>query len=186
MIAKSGYTLVELLIVLLLLGLLMNQGLPPLRQWQQGRQADIVMDTLISQLALARSEAAALNRSVTLCPSRDGLRCGGDWSLGSLLFVDRNGDRVLNQDDRVLRVRSGDAPPGSLRWRAFGNRQAVQIDARGFLRYQSGNFTYCDPSGEPTLHRQLVVNAAGRARLARDSNGDGIVEDSQGRPLRCG
>ena len=185
MIARSGYTLLELLITLAILGVLLQMGLPSLAHLQRGREADMLMKTLTGHIALARSEAATQGRIVTLCPSRDGVHCGGDWGQGSLLFLDRNGDRVVNQDDRVLRVRLDETPPGSLRWRAFGNRQALQIDARGFLLHQSGNFTYCDASGDARLNRQLVVNATGRVRVSRDTDGDDVVEDSRGRPLLC-
>lgn len=185
MIARSGYTLLELLIALSILGVLLQMGLPSLVQMQRSREADVLMKTLTGHIALARSEAAIQGRIVTLCPSQDSVHCGGDWAQGSILFLDRNGDRLLNQDDRVLRVRHEEMPSGSLRWRAFGNRQALQIDARGFLLHQSGNFTYCDASGDATLNRQLVVNATGRVRMSTDTDGDGIVEDSRGRPLLC-
>jgi hypothetical protein len=31
----------------------------------------------------------------------------------------------------------------------------------------------------------LILSASGRTRMAVDSDGDQVVEDSQGQPLRC-
>lgn len=185
MTANRGYTLVELLIVLAIAGILLSIGLPKLATVQQAALGDRVLKTLMGHMALARSEAAKEGRIVTLCPSVDGVSCGDNWSRGSLLFSDRNADRKLNQDDRVIAIRQGDLPHGSLSWRAFGNRRYLQFTPTGALRYQSGNFTYCDSTLNPQLSRQLIVNGAGRVRVARDSNGDGIREDSNDKPIDC-
>ncbi len=185
MSATRGFTMVEMMLVLLLLGTLIGMALPALRPWAQATRGDALMRQLASLLALARTEAAARGRVVTLCPTRDGQSCGSDWAEGMMLFADRNGDRTLNQDDVVVRVLLEASPTGTLAWRAFGNRRYLQIDAMGFLRYQSGHFLYCPTSRDPRLARQLVVSATGRARLTRDTDGDGIREDSAGQALVC-
>ena len=74
---------------------------------------------------------------------------------------------------------------GNLSWRAFGNRQRLQIDRFGGLSGQNGNFTWCPPAHSAEPAHQLVLNGSGRFRFARDSDGDGYREDSQGRPLQC-
>jgi len=102
-----------------------------------------------------------------------------------MIFIDRNANRQVDTDDQVLRVRSDDLHKGQLEWRAFGRRKYLQFNPLGFLLHQSGNFTYCDNNGDPTLTRQLIVNSAGRVRVAIDSDGDKIREGSNGKPIRC-
>jgi len=81
---------------------------------------------------------------------------------------------------------NGPLPAGeTLQWRAFQSRPYLQIEPSGFMRHQSGNFTWCPASRNARFARQLVVNATGRVRLSQDTDGDGIHEDSAGNPLHC-
>ncbi len=181
----EGVTLLEILLTLGLLGVLLGVALPDLGDWAESARARQFTRTLGSQIALARSTAAARQQWVSVCPTVDQLRCGGSWAQGSMMFSDRNGDRRVNQDDVVIRL-NGALPAGeTLQWRAFGSRPYLQIEPSGFLRHQSGNFTWCPASRDARFARQLVVNATGRVRMSQDSDGDGIDEDSSGNPLTC-
>lgn len=185
LIGNRGFTTLELCITLALLCILAGLAITPLTTFVTTKEGDQALRSISELIQLARSEAASKGRGVTLCPSASGLECGGPWAAGALLFLDRNFDRKINQDDSIARVKRELTRHGTITWRAFGNRQYLQIDARGFLRHQSGNFSYCAASGDPLLARQIVVNSAGRLRVAIDSDGDGIRENSRGKALRC-
>lgn len=186
MTAQSpGLTLLELLVCLLLVATLSAMSLPNIKDIVAHKQSDLVMRTLADAIALARTAAISGGTLVTLCKSADGMTCGGNWQDGVLLFSDRNGDRQVNQDDTIRRYFSFPDNGGTLRWRAFQNRQYLQITNQGFTRFQNGNFTYCPADKKPELARQLILNRTARGRFAVDSDGDGIREDSQGRPLIC-
>lgn len=185
MIGNRGFTILELCITLALACTLTGLAAAPLQSFVASKEGDQALRSINELILLARSAAAKNGRGVTLCPSSTGLQCGGTWSSGALLFLDRNFDRKINQDDIILRARKELSQQGSITWRAFGNRQYLQVDARGFMRHQSGNFSYCDASGDPRLARQLVVNSAGRVRVAVDSDGDGVRENSRGNALEC-
>lgn len=183
--SKSGFSLLELLIAISIISILIAISMPSFLVLHGDKEAELLLQTIQRHISLARSTANANGIVVTLCPSNNGTQCQGTWTQGSILFLDRNANREVDLDDRILRVRANDIQQGKLQWRAFGNRQYLQINAMGFLRHQSGNFTYCDAAGDPASARQLVVNAVGRVRLAIDSNGDGIRENSRGAPIRC-
>jgi type IV fimbrial biogenesis protein FimT len=185
LICNRGFTALELCITLALACVLAGLAVAPLQAFVKTQEGEHALRSINELILLARSEAAANGRGVTLCPSIKGRECGGTWGAGTLLFLDRNFDRNINQDDSILRVNSGLTRRGTIAWRAFGNRQYLQVDSRGFLRHQSGNFSYCDATRDPRLARQLVVNSAGRVRIAVDSDGDGIRENSRGKALEC-
>tara|TARA_R110002167_G_scaffold144413_10_gene334856 strand:- start:87504 stop:88073 length:570 start_codon:yes stop_codon:yes gene_type:complete len=185
LIGNRGFTILELCITLALVCVLTGLAAAPLQSFVAAKEGDQALRSINELILIARSAAAKNGRGVTLCPSSTGLQCGGTWSSGAMLFLDRNFDRKINQDDIILRARSELSRQGSITWRAFGNRQYLQVDARGFMRHQSGNFSYCDASGDPQLARQLVVNSAGRVRVALDSDGDGVRENSRGKALEC-
>lgn len=183
--SMEGLSLIELLCSLTIITVLTAAALPawqPVLREQEGRR---VVQGLMALLNNARTTAVQENLDVTVCPAAPGsLQCGGPWHRGAIAFIDPTGLRIASGTTLVHRLQWPDKA-GELRWRAFGNRQYLIINSRGHIRHQSGNFTWCPADADPQLARQLVINATGRIRLARDRDGDGIREDSQGQPLTC-
>ena len=91
----SGFTLIELMITLIIIGVLLVVGVPSLKTFMQGNQLIASTNELISAFHVARSEAIKLNASVTICESTNGTSCTdpetatGDWDDGWIVFVDR-------------------------------------------------------------------------------------------------
>ena len=181
----DGFTLVELLLVLSIMSILFSLSLPNFQAMHAQRQADVVIKKLSEAIQLARMSAIRTGKLVILCRSDRGVECSGQWHDGIIVFSDGNGDRKINQDDVLQRFFTFPGIGGSLRWRAFQNRQYLQITSQGFTRYQKGIFTYCPNDGDASLARQLIINRTARIRFAVDSDGDGIREDSRGRPINC-
>lgn len=182
----AGLSLIEILICLGIVAFLAVQASTPgFASWRERRTADALMRELIGAVDMARAFAIAENAMVTFCRSSDGATCSGGWAEGSILFTDFNADRIINGDDRLLFRLEPLQLAGTLEFRSFQNRQYLQMNSRGFTNYQNGNFTFCPASKDPRLARQLIIALSGRTRLARDTDGDGIVEDSQGRALQC-
>lgn len=182
---SSGLTLLELMLMLFILAILLGVAMPDFRDLVQHKRSDVSIRTLVTAIELARTSAIVNNSLVTLCRSKTGEECGGKWEDGVLLFVDYDGDRKIDGDERIIRYFTFPELEGRLYWRAFQNRQYLQITPQGFTRYQNGNFTFCPQTGDLRHARQIILNRSGRIRHAQDSDGDGIREDSRGKPLRC-
>ena len=181
-----GLSLIELLLALSILALLLLQIVTPdLASWRERKEVEGLMHDLIASIDMARSHAIAENVMVTFCRSNDGSRCQGKWHEGSILFTDFNADRILNGRDRLLFRLEPMRALGSLEFRSFQNRQFLQMTPRGFTNYQNGNFTFCPANKDPRQARQIIISLSGRTRFARDKDGDGIAEDSEGKPLYC-
>jgi type IV fimbrial biogenesis protein FimT len=184
-----GFSLIELLLVLgISLMLLLRFVHPWWQEVQQHKQVGMMMLELQQFIVMARSSAVSHNGMVTLCRSDDGMQCRGRWKDGSILFTDSNADHIINGEDRLLFRLPAPAPDaqGELKFNAFRNRQYLQLTPLGSTNFQNGNFTWCPADGNLKLARQLIISVSGRTRMARDSDGDGIVENSQGQPLSCG
>jgi len=58
---------------------------------------------------------------------------------------------------------------GYIRFRAFQNKQYLQLSSLGITHYQNGNFTYCPYSGSDKFARQLIVNRNAAVELRAGS-----------------
>lgn len=184
--SKRGFSLIELLLAVAILAFLLVKAATPQFSYQRKRlDIDSMMLDLQNTIAMARLDAINENVMVTFCRSNDGLHCQGSWRDGHILFTDFNGDHLLNGDDRLLFTGPAITAAGTLSFNSFKNRQYLQLTPRGITNFQNGNFTFCPQDGDMQLARQLVVSFSGKTRLARDKDGDGIVENSQGRNVSC-
>ena len=178
-------TLIELLLVIVLLTILAALALPDMKQQLDEQQGRLALRNLAASIVLARTAAAESGTMAVLCPSADGLTCGGPWHLGVMVFLDSNDNQTLDFDERLVNHLPFEKLPGTLRWRAFQSKPYLQITPLGFPRYQNGNFPWCNTEGDPASARQLILNRTGRIRFARDRNGDGFRENSSGKPIKC-
>lgn len=77
---ESGFTLVELLVVVVVLGILASLGASGFQSLIQSQQAKNASFELFSSLSLARSAAIKRNDSVTLAPN-DPTNWGKGWTV---------------------------------------------------------------------------------------------------------
>ena len=182
----KGMSLLELLITTGILSILLGISMPEFKELAQSVSGDATLRKLATAIQLGKSTAITNKATVTLCPSTDGSACGGSWQDGVLVFTDRNRDRDINEDDRLIRHITFPNGKGHIRFRSFRSKQYLQLTSLGITHSQNGNFTYCPFSGNSKIARQLIVNRMARLRFAQDSDDDGIREDSRGRPLSCG
>ncbi len=187
---RRGLTLVELLIALLLLALMLRLGLPSFNALVSKERSVAALNHIIGAVNLARASAATQNRAMVLCPAPSNTpdpQCGArnSWHLGAMVFADSDADGSLDAGEAVIRRIPGWTNDARITWRSFRNRSYLRFRPNGMTDWQNGSFTWCPADGD--LHRavQVVLNAGGRARTARDLDGDGIAEDSSGKPLRC-
>lgn len=182
----TGLSLLELLISLSILSMLLGVSIPNFSELSESISGEVTLRKLATAVQLGKSAAITSGTTVTLCRSVDGFTCDGSWEDGVIIFTDRNRDSVLNEGDRLIRHITFPDGRGHINFRAFQNKQSLQLTALGTTAYQNGNFTYCPFSGDSKLTRQLIVNRTARLRFAQDIDGDGFREDSRGRPLSCG
>lgn len=95
-----GFTLIELVVTITLIGVLVALGLPSLMAWIRNAQVRAVADTLQSGVRRAQSEAVRLNKSVvlTLTNAEPALNAtavanGRNWSIQAIpSFADAAAD----------------------------------------------------------------------------------------------
>jgi type IV fimbrial biogenesis protein FimT len=182
---EQGFTMIELLVTLSIITLLMAVATPQLPAFIEKLQGEKALIAVARAIKVGRTAAIKTGVTVTVCRSSDALQCSGSWQNGLIVFTDQNKDRAINQNDKILLQLVFNNLPGTIVWRAFQNRQYLQLNSRGDMIHQNGTFTYCASSGKAESAHQLVVSGTGRIRFAIDSDGDGIRTGSNGLPLSC-
>jgi type IV fimbrial biogenesis protein FimT len=181
---STGVSLIELMIVLGLFSITMMLALPSFKSFTVHNRITTEVNTLARAIRLARVTAVNENKVVTLCRSNNQQQCQGHWHDGMLLFIDQNHDHIFNGKDIFL-TKFEKFPDGDeIFWRAFRNKQYLQMSPLGFTRFQNGTFTYCPKEGLQHA-RGIILNASGRVRFSKDEDSDGIDEGADGKPLRC-
>src|SRR6056297_2046627 len=87
-----GFTLIEVMVVLVVLAVLLSVGAPSFTTLIRDNRLVSAVYDLRGALSTARSEALAQRAFVTVCPSSDGATCSGTWADGYIVFVDFDGD----------------------------------------------------------------------------------------------
>ncbi len=158
---ECGFTLYELLITVLVLGVILAFGIPNLTEFTQNSRMTSTANDLHASFHLARSESARAKSNITICASANPMgpeaSCGGTWDQGYIVFVDENADLARTGTmENVLR-----AQPGA----AKGVTLAVADDA-GYFMYAPTGLGRTDIAGSPALSQVVICDARGNVTAA--------------------
>lgn len=170
---QKGFTTVELLVVVAILGILLSLAIPAMASFGKSVKLSAQTNAFLSIIHLARSEAIKRNSRVTLCKSTGGVTCAqsGGWHQGWLVFQDTNNDSVRDLDEAI--IYQVQLLPTDLR--LVGNQNVakyVSFTPSGGTKLtsgalQMGTLTLCLTSTEATEAREIVINIVGRPRVQK-------------------
>lgn len=166
-VRQVGFTLIEILMVIALLGVMLTAGMPSFLSFISKTRVSGNANALLGDISYARSEAATRQSQVVMCVSSDQASCtsGQTWDKGRIIFVDTNADGALNSGETVLRVAqamSGTAVTVT----GFGSVNLVSFRPFGGLApATTGAFKLCPSSGSEG--RQVQVAATGRPLITK-------------------
>jgi len=93
---QNGFTVYELMITLLVIGVILSFGVPNFNEFTRNSQLTSTANDLHSSFQMARSEAARSKSNITICASANPLvpaaNCSGTFNDGWIVFIDLNGD----------------------------------------------------------------------------------------------
>lgn len=169
--ARSGFTLVELLIMMALVAIVGSLATGSLGRLGHAIRLRTVTEDFLGSLRLARSEALKRNVRVTMCKSASGESCTGvgGWHQGWIVFEDADQNAAVGPGEPV--IRRFQAIPAD--WRLTGNDLVgtyISYAPNGRTRtitnaFQAGTVTLCRAGGDAAA-RQVVINNSGRVRAA--------------------
>ena len=185
---RLGFTIIELMITIAVIGIGLAIGVPAMNQFVLDNRLVSQINTLNSSLALARSEAVKQNELTVVCVSTTGSSCANNtaWTEGWIVFIDRDGNLTADlgggdgcaegaTNDCLLAIEppmsgkntlvGGPGVPGLI---GFNGTGVARCDANkdgtldpGGCAIANTFFTLCDDRGA-THARALAVSNTGR------------------------
>ena len=162
-----GFTLIELMIALLIVGLLLGLALPAYSGAIAAARTQSLRDALLGAITATRNAAAFYEVDAILCPSTDGESCADsfEWQHGFIAAVDVNNNETIDDDDRRLLYQER---VDDVRLLTSIGRKRIQFQPNGSNAGSNATFTFCDRRG-PTRALSLVMNNRGDLREQRAS-----------------
>lgn len=177
-----GFSLVELMATLCVIGLLMGVGVPAYESLVEDNRLVTNVNELVAAIHYARSEAIKRGAPVRICIANNssinagGCSGGSDWSAGWNVRI--VGGAVLQRRAPMQGAETLDEIGSPT------NDGRITFDRLGFTA-DTRTVISCNADDEATRARGLIVNVVGQVRTAADTNGDNIVEDAGGTNVAC-
>ncbi|MBT8080588.1 MAG: GspH/FimT family pseudopilin [Gammaproteobacteria bacterium] len=159
---QHGFTIYELLITMLVVGVVLTLGIPNLMEFTQNSRLASAANDLHSSFQLARSEAARAKAPVTICASANPMdanpACGGSFDQGWIIFQDLDGSLTVDGADTVIR-----------RHPAPGNNITITTNgAANYFGFAATGLGRGDVGGNPALQTAVLCDARGHEAAAAD------------------
>jgi len=168
----AGFTLIEVMIVLSILGVLLAIGLPAFDDLIKNSRRTTVVNEVISSLMMARAEAAKRGQTVTVCAASASASCGSTpttWDYGFMAFVDTDADGAFDSGETLLKKYVSDYSDIRVRTTIVSSNNPTST---GFVALQpfnragtSARILVCDKRGNSKA-RRVCIGANGRANVS--------------------
>ena len=160
---QAGFTVIELMIVILIAAILMMVGVPSFTSFVINNRLTTEANSLVTTIQVARSEAVKRNSPVyILSTSGD-----GNWGQGFVLFKDNNNNQAYDSGSDTL-IRRQDALQSDALNASIGGTAAPMLQFRptgfaGNLGATSMTFDLCHST--KYKGRKITVNSVGQVTL---------------------
>lgn len=169
---EGGFTLTELMIVVVIVAVLISIAAPGFRSLLERNRLQSAASSLFTSLMLARSEALKRNQPVVVCKSNDGADCDNtlNWEDGWIVWADANIKVGKDPNDPLIAVNDGLTTGDTLRSLngVFANSITYKVDGSASVSggaSASDTFVLCNADKDTSTGREIAVERTGRPRI---------------------
>lgn len=178
----KGFSLLELLAAISIFVILFSIAAPNLQTRIEKSKADAAIFSIHRILNYARSTAIISQKTVSICGSNN-RTCEKKWNEHLIAFYDKN-NNAIPEDEEIINIQTVNKGQSQIKTRLAFGKFILKINNEGQPNLV-GSFIYCPSSRRPTQARRLTWNRIGRFYLGRDTDGDNVVEDTNGKAIKC-
>ena len=158
-ITQRGFTMVELLITISIVGILAAIALPSFQEILLSYKLRSYSNALVASVYLARGESIKSNTTVLMCASTNGTSCGGVWGDGWIVL------RGTTVAQRLERIATG------FRITDSGGLSSLTFQPTGIGATQA-TFTICRAMPSVGSQERVVsVSATGKPSTSKTTAG---------------
>lgn len=167
----NGFSLIEMMVGIAILAILLGLAVPSFSEFITNTRLSSQANDFMSDLALARGEAARRNQRVSVCASTDGASCSlgaANWNTGWIIFSDPNdnGNVDAGSDEEIIKVVAALAGGSNLAPSGLVQSGRLQFSPSGGLRPMSnGAFLLCKQGKAGNYGRQISITTTGAVRI---------------------
>ena len=154
----NAFTLIELMITLAMVGILATVALPGMSNFIKNERLTTSINSLMSYLQYARSEAILRHSQIVVCASNDEATCSGGWVNGWIVFSDDDQSGSVSGTEAILKIRQ--ELKGNVTLSSTGGTTII-FDRRGFTPNSASSFAVCDDRGLANM-KSISISNTGR------------------------
>lgn len=192
---NQGFTIVELMVGVAILGIMITLAVPSLNEMLTKMRVDDEISQVHRLVSTARNTAINMEQPVTMCPLKANKCDISAWDEEISVFIDLNSNGQFENSvsvdidndgvnetlqETLIRVKGSVKEGDELDYRFT----RLTYAATGQASFGRGTFTYC-PKDKSDFNRGVVVSFRGRAYKTRDIDGDDKDELRSGGELSC-
>lgn len=174
--STNGFTLIELMVTISIMVILVTMAVPSLQALIERNAVAGQVDSLVSSLITARSEAIKRNTIVVMCrsnnPEAASPTCAGSgtgWESGWIVFADRGGGVTQynpSAGDVLIHTQGVLAGVGAIQQRSY---QLITFRPTGVITGARTEFTVKSKSQTTDRQRRVCLDTTGRPRQINNS-----------------
>lgn len=166
---QSGFTLIELMITIAIVGILMGIGIPNFQKFVLNNRMSTQANDFMTAIGMARSEAIKRGGRVSICPSADNSSCAasGTWAQGWIVFTDTSG--TVGTKDGADSVLQAHGPlDGATTFADVGTPLSyIAYGSSGIGITTNRTIKLCPPSPPKVVGREIVISPTGRPHVVK-------------------
>lgn len=173
---QPGFTLIEIMIVLLIVAIALGLGTPALQNLVERTRTRTTMEDIVELLRLARLTAVEQMASVTVCASADGSTCSGaeaDWSTQLIAFRPDPEDASQNKPIMSLNISDSISLSHNKTYAGANGSGGYTLDfqANGWTPGDQASLFVCPENGNSRYAYRIFIAMSGKIRVQPYANG---------------